>query len=607
MSTELPHLDLKSQNPAEQRLEALKQLFPEAFAEGELDPAVLQRAVGKWVEPGKEKFGLQWPGKAECMKLIQQTSRATLKAMPEDSVNFDTSENLIIEGDNLEVLKLLQKSYFGKVKMIYIDPPYNTGNDFIYPDDYADNLRNYLELTGQTDDKGRRLSTNTESSGRYHTNWLNMMYPRLYLARNLLREDGVIFISLDDKEIHNLRSCINEVFGEENFIAQICHKARASVSNDKIISSNHNHILLFAKNYSIIDSKRKEFGLEPDLDGFDLKDEIGFYKHTPVDGPGGASKGNPYYEFQGVTGYWRYSKETMQERYDAGKIIKIGNGLQQKYYLNDAKNTRKTDTTWWDEKLYTSTATSQLKKIMGDDIFDNPKPVGLIQRMLELWVRNENDLVLDFFGGSGTTAHAVMAQNAKDGGNRKFILVQIPEPTEREDYPTIAHITRERVRRAGAAIAKEKEGQLDLDGSGNLDLGFKAFRLDQSNFLDRNLDPNGNLADQLDALRDNIATGAKPLDLAYEVLIKAGFPLESKLDEVQIEGIPCYAVEDGAMYLCLHDQVTLQAIEAMIAKSPAQIVVRDSAFTSDADKANVLQAVKVYNERHEGELRFQVV
>ena len=417
-------------------IEQLKALFPELITEGasgiEVNVDVLRQLVGKVATDADEKYGLNWHGKRRARQLALTPSTGTLRPCVDESVDWDTTQNLMIEGDNLEVLKLLQKSYAGKVKLIYIDPPYNTGKDFVYPDNFQDNIKNYLELTGQIDG-GKKISSNTEASGRFHTDWLNMMYPRLKLARNLLSDDGVIFISLDDNESTNLKKICDDIFGEENFVVNICHKARASVSNDKIISSNHNIISLYTKNHAMVFAKRDRFGLEPNLDGFNLVDQRGNYKHVPVDGPGGAAKGNPYYTFEGVTGYWRFSEQTMRQKWNDGYVVKVGNGLQQKYYLSDAKESRKTDTTWWEDGLYTSTATARLKGLMDGDVFNNPKPVDLIRRMLRLWARTDDDLVLDFFAGSGTTGHAVMEQNAVDGVKRKFVLVQLPEQLSLEN------------------------------------------------------------------------------------------------------------------------------------------------------------------------------
>jgi len=427
--------------------ERLRALFPDCFVTsvGEngdpierLDVARLQEALGEATEfllP--ERFGLDWPGKRAARALADEPPRCRLVPDPARSLHFDETENLFVEGDNLDALKLLAPELAGQVKLIYIDPPYNTGNRaFVYNDAFSQ----------------RRGDAN----GRHHAAWLSMIYPRLVLAQRLLAEDGVIFLSIDDNESAHLRLVCDEVFGAANFVAQICHRARASVSNDKIISSNHNLILLYAKDRTVLEQRRRAFGLEPDEKGFDKEDERGPYKLAPVDGPGGAAKGNPHYEFLGVSGHFRFSKETMQRMFEEGRIVKRGNTLQQKIHLADRRGARRTDTTWWDDRLYTSTATARLKELMGGDYFDGPKPVALVRRMLRLWAREEGDVVLDFFAGSGTTAHAVLEQSALDGIRRRFVLVQLPEPcpprseAARAGFTTIADIARERIRRAAA-------------------------------------------------------------------------------------------------------------------------------------------------------------
>ena len=467
---EINHLNSTSLNIEKMNKEKLKNVFPECFTEGKLEIDKLLNLCGEYIDNDCEKYKFEWKGKAECYKIAGKPSNGTLRPCPEESVNFDTTKNMYIEGDNLEVLKLLQTSYYRKVKMIYIDPPYNTGNDFVYEDDFADPMAKYKEVTQQT------TKSNPETMGRFHTKWLNMMFPRLRLAANLLKDDGVIFISIDDNEVHNLRKLCDEVLGEENFIAQICHKARASVSNDKIISNNHNHIILYAKCYEEIFKQRDQIGLDPILDGFNLKDENGYYKLMPVDGPGGAKKGNPFYEFLGISGYWRFSKETMQQKYENGLIVKTENSLQQKYYLSQAKSSRRTDTTWWDNDVLTSNATKDFIKLMGGKYFDNPKSINLIIRMLKAYTHNDkNAIILDFFSGSATTAHAVMQLNAEDGGNRKFIMVQLPERCDEKSeafqagYKNICEIGKKRIRRAGKKILDQfPSAEVASEGSGQV-------------------------------------------------------------------------------------------------------------------------------------------
>ena len=590
----MQQLNGTSKDIVSENIEKLKELFPEVFSEGKIDFKKLEEELGSFTCNDAERYNFTWAGKSEAKKIAQTPSMGTLRPCREESKNWDTTQNLYIEGDNLEVLKLLQKSYHKQVKMIYIDPPYNTGKDFVYKDNFHDNIKNYLEITGQVDGEGNRLSTNSDTNGRYHSDWLSMMYPRLKLARNLLKDDGVIFISIDDNEVANLRKVCDEIFGEDNFIGNICHKARASVSNDKIISSNHNHILLYAKNGNIIFENRKNFGLNPDLDGFDKEDDRGKYKYTPVDGPGGARKGNPYYTFEGVTGFFRYSQETMQDKFNKGLVVKVGESLQQKYYLDDAKNTRKTDTTWWDEKLYTSTATSRLKDLMNGDYFTNPKHVELLIRILTLSTQ-DNNLILDFFSGSATTAHAVMKLNSEDGGNRKYIMVQLPEPTDNKEFPTICEIGKERIRRAGEKIIADNR---DKDLS-SLDSGFKVLKLDSSNIKTWDSNFDNVRASLLDAV-ENIKNDRTSEDLLYEILLKYGLDLTLPIEEKEINGIKVYVIGYGALVTCLDDNITIEAVEA-IAKLKEhyqseimRVVFKDASFKDAVVKTNAYQILKQF-------------
>lgn len=546
---------LESENIQVQKLAQLQNIFPEIFEDGLINYDKFKTILGEKIDDKNEHYSFNWSGKKECYQTIKSKTNATLK-VDEDKTVLD-GDNVFIEGDNLEVLKLLQNSYHKKIKMIYIDPPYNKDKDFVYKDTWGDTIQNYMAQTDQLRDEGY-TSTKTSSTGRRHTNWLNMIYPRLWLSRNLLKDDGVIFVSIDDDEVANLRKVMDEIYGEENFVANIAHRARASVSNDKIISSNHNHILFYAKNYEIIFKNKKYFGLEPSLDGFDMDDADGkgAYKYSPVDGPGGAAKGNPYYTIDGVTGYFRYSKIEMQKKIDNKEVVKVGNGLQKKYYLEYAKTTRKTDTTWWDNKLYTASATSQLKSLMDGDYFTNPKHIDLVKRILEQST-SDNDIILDFFAGSGTTAHAVMDLNI-DGGNRKYILVQLPEATDEKSeaykagYKKISDITKERIKR----VIKK----LDYKD------GFKSYYLDNSNFQmfkELKKRPNDTLEDiekmlKMSVFQENILTqGAKELDLVYEVGLKNGFTLSAKTEQIQTQQYTFSKLyeDERAFYFCFNKEI----------------------------------------------------
>ena len=467
---------MQTTNMVDENIKRIGELFPNCLTErlndeGKPEVAIdfdqLRQELSKdIVEGAEERYQFTWPDKRNAIRLANAPTTDTLRPCREESVDFDNTQNLYIEGDNLQVLKLRRENYLGKVKMIYIDPPYNTGNDFVYNDDFSQSANEYVHNSGQTDEEGNRLVANNESNGRFHTDWLNMIYPRLKVAKDLLSEDGAIFVSIGDDEEANLIKVCDEVFGEHNFIASICHKHRASVSNDRIISENHNHLVFYAKNINITFANQKRIGDDPILEGFNLHDEKGDYKLTPVDGPGGAKKGNPHYEFLGVTGYWRYSKETMQKKYDAGLIVRTPNGLQQKYYKDQAKESRRTVTTWWDDDFLTSSATKALDNLMGGKCFDNPKNVNLVLRCIKMITNFDDDaIILDFFSGSATTAHSVMQQNATDGKHRKFILVQLPEkPTENSvaqlaGYKNICEIGKERIRRAGKKILEEQKAK----------------------------------------------------------------------------------------------------------------------------------------------------
>ncbi|KPH71348.1 MULTISPECIES: site-specific DNA-methyltransferase [Bacillaceae] len=584
-------IDGKTLDLTKENINTLKKLFPEIVTEGKVDFDKLKLILGEEINDRKEKYEFTWHGKAQSLKLAQKPSTGTLRPDKESSKKWDSTENLYIEGDNLEVLKLMQKSYFGKVKMIYIDPPYNTGQDFVYHDDFRDNIKNYKEITKQAS------KANTETNGRYHTDWLNLMYPRLKIARNLLKDDGVIFISIDDNEVANLRKICDEIFGEDNLIVQICHKARGSVSNDKVISPNHNHILLYAKNFMEVFKLRKQIGLDPELEGFsnDDNDQRGPYKLVPVDGPGGERKGNPYYEFLGVRGYFRYSKDTMEKMHKDGIVVKRGNSLLRKYYLEDAKKSRKTVTSWWDNVGYTSTATTRLKKIMETGVFDSPKPVDLIYRMLKLFVTFDKDaLVLDFFSGSATTAQAVMQINQEDNGRRKFIMVQLPESTDEKSeaykagYLNICEIGKERIRRAGEKIIEEI-------GNTDLDIGFKVFKLESSNL--KTWDPNTeNLEQDLFDLQDNIKDGRSKEDLLYEILLKVGISLTTPIEEVELNNKVIYNVGFGGVLLCLEDEINLDTVQEMIKLKPedfdTKVIFKETGFLNDSVKTNAIQTLK---------------
>jgi len=590
---------MKTENIADKNYEILSKMFPNALTETitgydddgkpiverAIDADVLRQEISCKVVEGKdERYQFTWPDKKKTMALSNEPISLTLRPNKDKSVNFQNTQNIYIEGDNLDVLKILQETYLDKIKLIYIDPPYNTGNDFVYNDDFSDEEYQYIEKSGQNDSVGNRLVANTETNGRFHTDWLNMMYARMRIARNLLASDGAIFISIDDNESMNLVKMMDEIFGDKNRIALICHKSRASISNDKIISPNHNTILFYAKDISKLEEKRKMIGLDPVLEKFDCDDNDGRgeYRLVPVDGPGGAKKGNPHYEFLGVEGYWRFSKETMKAKYDEGYVVKKGNSLYQKYYKSVAEQTRRTTTTWWDDAGLTSSATSKLKKIMGETTFDTPKPVELIDRMLRMITFDDPEaIVLDFFAGSSTTAQAVMEYNAENNGKRKFILVQLPESVSEKTeayengYRNICEIGEKRIKKV-----------IDNIDNRNIDLGFRVFELDSSNMKDIYYTPSETQQSLFDTYADNIKEDRTPEDLLFQVMLDLGVLLSSKIEETTIAGKQVFNVADGFLIACFDKNVTEETVKAVAEKKPYYAVFRDSSMANDSVATN---------------------
>ena len=605
-------LKMKTADMASENFEKLKALFPNCVTESldkdgnpvrAIDKDLLMQEINSEVVEGqKERYQFNWPGKRDAIRKANAPTTMTLRPCKDESVDFDNTQNLYIEGDNLEVLKLLQNNYLGKVKMIYIDPPYNTGNDFVYNDNFKQDSETFLETSGMFDEDGnmtlQNFEKNSESNGRFHTDWLNMMYPRLKVARNLLSDDGVIFISIGDDEEANLIKIGDEIFGEKNFVASICHKHRGSMSNDRIISENHNHLVFYAKSMNVLFAQHLQIGDDPDLSGFNLEDDNGKYKLTPVDGPGGAKKGNPHYEFLGVEGYWRYSKETMQEKYNQGLIVRTKNGLQQKYYESKAALSRKTVSTWWDGDFLTSSATSELSKMMGGKIFDNPKNPNLIIRMLKMITHFDKDsLILDFFSGSATTAHAIMQLNVEDGGNRKYICVQLPEQTDEKSeaykagYKNICEIGKERIRRAGKKIKDE----MGLTAQ-NLDIGFRVLKLAESNMNDVYYKPADIDQGFLDKLDTNIKRDRTPMDLLFQVMLECDLELSSKIEEREINGKKVFFVNDKELVACFDENIDEATITEIAKLKPYYFVMRDSSLATDNVADNFEQLWNAYSK-----------
>lgn len=605
---ELEKLNLSSIDLSAERCAELLRIFPEARTEGDkIDFERLRLALGVALDVGRERYGLTWSGKADCFKTIQAPSLGTLRPVVTESLNFDSTENLIIEGDNLEVLKLLQKSYLGKVKMIYIDPPYNTGNDFIYPDNYAESLQTYLEYTGQIDAEGRKFGTNLETEGRFHSKWLSMMYPRLYLARNLLKDDGVIFVSISDHEVGALRLLMNEVFGEENFSAQFVWKSRKYPdSRAKTgVSTDHEYILLYTRSdHGVLRGVERDESkfANPDNDprgpwmsrsllGLANKSQRPNLHYPVVDPATGRTYSPP-----DDTG-WRYAADRMQKLVDNGCILfpsKPDGRPREKKFRADLQSENVAFASIIDD-VFTGDGTEEIRTLFGEEVFDFSKPSALISRLVKQG-GDSDGIVLDFFAGSGSTAQAVLELNEQDGGDRKFILVQLPEPTQRKDYATIADITKERVRRVIKKLNDTAKEQLAFEGTGTRRRGFRVFKLAESNFRPWNAeapkDAEG-LTKQLELHVQHVRDGRTADDLLYEILLKSGFPLTTPVEALQLAGKAVHSVAGGALLVCLDRELNLELIRALAEKKPERVVCLDEGFAgNDQLKANAVQIFK---------------
>lgn len=610
-------MDGKSLNITEEKLKQLKEILPEAFTENKIDWEKLKAALGDDIEFKNERYVLNWAGKSDAFRALQAPSTDTLVPRKEESVNFDSTGNIFIEGENLEVLKVLQKAYFGKIKMIYIDPPYNTGNDtFIYPDKFAESKEEYLNRIGDKDETGLMTREglyrkNSKDSGHYHSNWLSMMYPRLFLARNLLREDGVIFVSIDDNEVHNLKLLMNEVFGEENFIASLIWEKIHSTKNDaKYYSENHEYILCYCKSMSIV-----KIELLSRTEGMDAR-----YQNPDNDPRGPWSSGDliaseerrdGHYMVIGPTGksfdvpagkHWVTTQENLEALIKDNRIW-FGKNRDSfprlKRFLSEVQQGRKPSTLMFNEEVgHNQEATREVKGIFdGKNIFDTPKPLRLLERLLLLTTpKSDSDIILDFFAGSCTTAHAVLALNKEDGGNRKFICAQLPEKCDENSeafkagYKTIAEIGKERIHRVIKKIKDEQDGKLDLDGNGDKDLGFKVFKLKESNFKiwRSNIETEEELIAQMQKHLEPLDEHAKIEDVLYELLIKSGGNLTAKIKEKH----GYILVNDNEIALML-ERADDKIIKQIIAAKPQKVFTLDRLFkNNDKLKTNTALQMK---------------
>ena len=635
----IDQIDGLSMDIEQTNLDKLRSVFPECVSEGKLDIDKLLSLCGEYIDNDFEKYKFEWKGKADCLRLAQKRSTGTLRPCREESVDWDTTQNLYIEGDNLEVLKLLQTAYYRKVKMIYIDPPYNTGNDFVYADDFADPMARYKEVTQQT------TKSNPETMGRYHTNWLNMMYPRLRLAANLLRDDGVIFISIDDNEVTNLRKVCDEVFGEENFVASVIWEKKYSPANDaKWLSDNHDYILIYAKQKEIWRPK-----LLPRSDEQNSRytnrdnDPRGVWKAADMtvksysaayDYPITTPSGRVVTPSEGRC--WNTSKENFEKLVEDNRIWFGENGDNMpavKKFLTEVKDGMVPLTIWkYSEVGHNQEGRQELKKLFDDKgYFDGPKPTRLLNRILKIANLESDSIILDFFSGSATTAHAVMQLNAEDGGNRRFILVQLPELCDEKSeaykagYKNICEIGKERIRRAGKKLKDtlESSGLLvrtmkshqdqhgTLEGftyaeweecpdvinakkemAAKLDVGFRVFKLDTSNLKtwdatpieDEQLDL---LYQRMNGMIHRVKSDRSDLDMVYEIMLKLGVPLTYSVHPLTIRGKTAYAVgEDFLLLVCLAENVQPEDVEQMAEYAPAKIIISRDSFADDTAMAN---------------------
>ena len=613
----------------------LQELVPEVIADGKVDLVKLKELLGDDAGGDSERFGLFWPGKKAALRAAQEPTTATLRPDRDNSKDWDTTKNVFIEGDNLEVLKVLQKHYHGKIKMIYIDPPYNTGKDFVYPDNYKEGLATYLEWTKQVNEEGKKVSTNSESEGRYHSNWLNMLYPRLKLARNLLTNDGVIAISIDDNEAPRLRQLCDEVFGADNFIAQVVTQANKGGRDYLPLAQTHEYVLIYARMYAnagifeipkvdntlpFVDAQGRyetrelrnrnprfnrtnrpnlfyPFFVDPDnvdANGYSAVSLVKDERHTLEVFPRNSQKED---------GCWRWGTKKVELSIvlgnpDASQVVaKAVRTGGWNIYEKNRKSTQKAKTIWDETEIRTEAGTREVRELFGKTVFDHPKPVALLKKIIAISTTSDEDhLILDFFSGSGTTGHAVMDLNKEDGGSRRWLLVQLPEPTpesaaREEGYQTISALSRRRLELAGRVLKSELSGQ-------SVDVGFRAYTLVDTNFSKwrvlSDVEPD-TLEQHLLDLRDSAVENATADALLAEVLLKQGYSLTEQVATEEIDGLPIQSVGDGLLLACLdkHIKPTLEQLRAVVETEPSKFVILEDAFRGDDElKTNLAQLCK---------------
>lgn len=613
-------LKMHSVDKVQQHIEQIRALFPNCVTEAKNDKGettlavdfdMLRQELSDVVVDGpKERYQFTWPDKRKSVLAANAPIAKTLRPCRDESVNFDTTENLYIEGDNLDVLKLLQETYLGKVKMIYIDPPYNTGNDFVYEDDFSESAEEYMSRSGDYDEEGNRLVKNLDSNGRFHTDWLNMIYPRLKLAKDLLTDDGVIFISIDENEVENLKKVVCEIFGRQNFVGAVIWERAFSPKNDaKYFSDSHDYLLVFAKSilsFSIGKLPRTEEAnsryrnLDNDPRGPWTSGDCSVKTYSassdyPITTPSGRVVNPPH------GSCWRFSKETFSKLVADNRIWfgEDGDNVPRvKRFLSEV-DSGMTPTTLWkcDDVGHNQEGRQELKRLFDDKgYFDGPKPVRLLSRVLQIANISSDSVILDFFSGSATTAHAVMQLNAEDGGHRKFIMVQLPEETDEKSeaykagYKNICEIGKERIRRAGAKI--KEENPLTTQ---NLDFGFRVLKVDFTNMKEVYYNPSAYHQDDLLDLVDNIKPDRTAEDLLFQIMLDLGILLSSKIEQTTIAGKTVYSVADGYLLACFDSGVTDEVVTEVAKRQPYYFVMRDSSLANDATAANFDQIFQTYS------------
>ena len=631
-------LDLKTPDLVNENIEKLAILFPNCVTEGtygkSIDFDLLKQELSHAVVEGqKERYRLEWPGKKEAIVTANLPSTKTLRPIREDSVDFDNTENIYIEGDNLEVLKLLQESYLGKIKMIYIDPPYNTGKDFVYKDNFSKEAQYELLESGQKDESNQRLVVNPETSGRYHSDWLSMMYPRLKLARNLMTNDGVIFISIDDNEVHNLRKICDEIFGENNFIATITVIVKPEGRRYGHLAKTHENIIVFAKDSN--ECVLNEISVEGS--GYQYYDKNGGFnikglRNRNVQAFNSTNRPNLRYPFyvnlnnpdengmfsvstfkkegaacsypstiNGLESVWRWGRDKAEKENDKLAAY-VGNDGEIRVFQKERKLSQMAKTVWSDKEYISNKGTSELQSLLGKGVFDFPKPINLAKIIVEIGL-DVDSIILDFFSGSATTAHAVMQLNAEDGAKRKYILVQLPEITidkseaYKAGFKNICEIGKERIRRSAIKIKEEKLQKAKKDGmfadfTDNQDYGFRVYRLDESNMQDVYYKPQDYEQSALELFADNVKADRTSDDLLAQIMLDWGLPLSLKIETKIISGKQVFKVADNSLYACFDNGIDEEFAKKLASEMPLRVVFKDNAFKDDTAKSNVKQLLK---------------